>query len=168
MKTHKSILFISAAFSFMLFGCPYEAKFPLSNPAESSIDPSLIGSWEEISFKDEKDFSSIEINAFNNQEYLATTFMKENSGLMMQNFRAFTTTLNYQKFSNIQEVGNKPKFNFYKYSISNDTLKTSAVSDGFSKEQFKNKEELVNYFLKNMNNPKFYEEEHTFIKKKNK
>jgi uncharacterized protein YbaA (DUF1428 family) len=150
----------------MLFGCPYEAKFSLSNPAESNIDTTLIGSWEEIPSKNEKDASNIEISIFNDHEYLCETFLKEGGGLMMQNFRAFATALNHQKFLNIQEIGNKPKFSFYKYSISKDTLKTSAVSDVFSKEEFNSREELITFILKNMNDPKFYEENRIFIKKK--
>ena len=168
MKTRKILIFISVAFSFMLYGCPYEAQFPLSNPGESSIDSNYVGFWESVDKDSKEQLSGISITAFNDHEYFIEMIMKASSGLMLQNFRAFSTTINNQHFLSIQDIGNKPKYSFYKYSLVNDTLKTIAVSDNFLKEKFKNKEELASYILKNLNEPKLYADEHIFVKKKTK
>ena len=166
MKTHKIILSLSIACSILLFGCPYESKFSLSNPSESVIDTTLIGLWENVGASNNSGISSMEIYSFNNHEYLVATFGRENGGIMMQNFRSFGSTVNHEKILNIQEVGNSAKFKFYNYFFSNDTLNVAAASDNFSKEQFSTREELMNYFIKNMDDPKFFEGYTSFVKKK--
>lgn len=166
MKTHKTILFFSTVCSLLIFGCPYEAKFPLSNPSDSVIDTNYIGFWESIDKTSAQAFSGVNINAFNEHEYFIEMMMKAKSGLMLQNFRAFSTTINNQKFLSIQEIGSKPTFNFYKYSLANDTLKVAAISDNVLKKQLNNKEELISFIQKNINDSNFFVEEQTFIKKK--
>jgi len=168
MKTNKMFLIFSMATSLLLFGCPYESKFPLSNSSESTIDTLLIGSWDEISAKDEEPATSIEINIFNDHEYLSQMMSRDKGSLTIQGFRAFETTINHQKILNIQEIGNKPKYNFYKYVVSSDTLKIASVLKDSIKIEFKNSTELNTYFSKNMNSPKFYEDVRVFIKRKRK
>ena len=165
MKTTKSILYLSIACSILLFGCPYEAKYSLSNPAESVIDTTLNGSWDAIFVKEKEQVSGIEINTFNDHEYIVEMFIKGKGSLTIQKFRAFATILNHQNFLNIQEIGNIPKFSFYKYSVSNDTLRTASASGEYIKEQFKSRKDMASYFSRHMNDPMFFGDEQVFIKR---
>jgi hypothetical protein len=166
MKTYKLILTISIASSLLLFGCPYEAKFPLSNPNESKIDTNFVGNWNEISTKNDEPPYSLDVNIFNDHEYIAQMMTRDKGSLMIQGYRVFETTLYHQKFLNVQEIGNKPKYKFYKYSISADTLRIAAISKDSIKVEFNNREELEEYILKNINKEKFYEKEMVLVKRK--
>ena len=162
----KKLFFALVTCSFFLAGCPYNSKFSLTDSSASEIDTNLTGLWEQIKDTEEKGITTLDINNFNDREYLTETMNMEKGKMEFEKHRAFSSLINGQRIINVEDLNSEKKFCFCKYSIKNDTLKVSWVSDEFVKEEFNNRAELFNFFAKHLNDAKFFEDEF-FYKRRN-
>lgn len=166
MKTKIILLAFVLTGFIILTGCPYSSKFSISDAAQSVIDTTLLGTWEGYTDKDKDEYGTIDFFKFNDHEYFVEMTVKNKANTNSSKFRVFISSVGDIRFFNVQELGNKDKFTFYKYSLSNGVLKFSEITDEYVKEQFSSREELVNYISKKIDDPKLFSKENIFTKKK--
>jgi hypothetical protein len=164
----KLFLFFSPVLLMIfLTGCPYSSKVALSDPANSNIDTLLLGEWYGNKITDSSDLVDLNIQKFNEHEYLIEYRMKNaKNQTNSENWRGFSTRIKNKNFMSVNVVGEPDAFVFYKYEIKDGVLKISYASDELIKQQFATSKELVEYFEKNMDTKKFFEKELVFKRKK--
>jgi hypothetical protein len=141
---------------FVMTGCPYESKVPLSDSCASGTDPELTGKWILPSSKKDKD--TIEFLKFNEHEYYIVSHMKENGNTpKTMNGRAFITIVKGQKIINFSDLDKPDAFMFFKYQIINNKLITWSPSDQFIKQEFSSSKELLAFFNRNLDKKGFFE-----------
>lgn len=141
------------------------SKYPLSDPADSSIDERMLGSWQ-YQAEESEDDSFVNIFAFNDTQYYVESWEEGDEDEMLR-MNVFTTDIDGILFANLRcincedEDEDKP-YLFLKYElISDDHLKVQLIDD----DEYDEIEELesvdaVNYFVrKKMHERTFFEED---------
>jgi hypothetical protein len=130
-------MFIFLLITSLLFGCPYQSRIPLSSSSEAEIDKELIGKWKYLNGEG-NEMGTVTISLFNDHELLIV--LKEKDKTDCEMFRAFLTTVDGEKFLNIQEIKGTYKdreWMFANYSVANCTLSYRIVDDEFIKKNNK-------------------------------
>jgi hypothetical protein len=153
------IMVIFLLIPFLLTGCPYEPGIPLSSPGESEIDSELIGKWK-YEDKEGHTLGTATISPFNDTELLIVLHDEERNERDM--YRAFVTTIDKEKFLNIQEIKGtyeKRAWMFINYSTANCILSYKIVDDEVIKKNRKNlssSKELYAFIKENLENNNLY------------
>ena len=100
---------------------------------------------------------------FNEQEYLVE-YREYDAKDEVVHLRAFTTVIDDIKIVNINEIGGKVEYTYYKYRIESNKLIVAYASDEFIKTEFNSPQELSDFFNKNIRNNILFEPEITFNK----
>jgi len=147
-----------------LTGCPFDSEIALGDSYNSRIDTILLGSWIGTRIDSDIDTIEFEIIKFNEHEYLVE-YGEYDAKDEVVHLRAFTTVIDDIKIVNINEIGRKVEYTYYKYRIESNKLIVAFASDEFIKTEFNSPEELSDFFKKNIGKKKFFEQEITFYKK---
>ena len=133
----------------LLWGCPYESKVPLSKVSKATIDPALIGEWEQT---DEEEPFTMIIQQFNEHELL---IMGEEDGMISRDvMRAFVTVIEDERFLNVQDTDVPPDKRVWylaKYTISGDTLTAWTVDDKLFTKPVTSSRALYSFVKKHLN-----------------
>lgn len=107
--------------STLLIGCEtYKSKLPISDSSVSTINDSWLGRWVGLDTTEFQFYPRFEINlqAFNDKEYVATFTIFKNTGKTISSvdlFKVFNTSLNSGEYLNIKPIGSIDEdFIFYK------------------------------------------------------
>lgn len=147
-----------------LTGCPFDSEIALGDSYNSRIDTLLLGSWIGTHIDSDIDTIEFEIIKFNEHEYLVE-YREYDAKDEVVHLRAFTTVIDDIKIVNINEIGRKVEYTYYKYRIESNKLIVAFASDEFIKTEFNSPEELSDFFKKNIGIKKLFEQERTFYKK---
>ncbi len=143
----KSLYFLTAFFSFVLMGCPYQSDVELSTYEESlKNDKNLEGSW--IAFHDDgtKDQLFIEKIAKSVMEVSHKELDKNDRSKGTNKYRIYATNLNGQLLYNIETKEGKYLFakygwtgknEFYVQTINEDYMKNNFIVDSVNTENLK-------------------------------
>lgn len=154
-----------AACCFLLMGCPYETKVPISEPSVM-FPADLFGKWESKSSGD--DIMTIRKKT----DYIVSiskTKKEQKEDDKPEEYEAYLSEVDAVKFLNISEVGEQgsgAKFYLYKMEVSanNSRITLNAVTENID-EQFSNSAELKAFIQKNMHLSFFYEKEDEIYQK---
>ncbi len=147
-----------------LTGCPFDSEIALGDSYNSRIDTLLLGSWIGTHIDSDIDTIEFEIIKFNEHEYLVE-YREYDAKDEVVHLRAFTTVIDDIKIVNINEIGRKVEYTYYKYRIESNKLIVAFASDEFIKIEFNSPQELSDFFKKNIRKKKLFEQEITFNKK---
>ncbi len=162
----KNLTFLLTVSALLLFtACPYVSRYPLSDPAESKIDPVLPGEWLAEKPADSDAEGELRIMTFNKKEYYIELRTLEKGKEQIERYRGFISTINRRRILNIQDLGRPGDYSFYKYSVDGDVLRVAFASDEYIKVKFDSTARLAAYFRKNMDHAGFYEKDMVFRKK---
>ena len=161
---NKKNLLLVIPLLFLLTGCPYYSKIPLSVEPKTPIDTLLLGTWKVNSVN--PDSSEMRIYAFNKMEYYIELVDTDKGGMEIHNCRAFITPVGTTSILNFEELKNKGTYMFFRYKINKGKLELSMVSDEGMKETYSTSKELWKAFSKRINDSTFYESSERFVRKK--
>lgn len=161
--------FILTLFSFILMGCPYQSEVELNTYEESlKVDKNLIDNW--VAYHD--DFSREELSIEKLAKSVVGIVHREfdDKGRMKgsNKFRAYATEIDAITIFNIEADNGKYMFlkygwtgknEFYVQAVNADYVEKNLTSDSLTTD------ELRNFFSKNVNQEKMYNEKLEFYRK---
>jgi hypothetical protein len=137
----------------MLWGCPYEAPFPIDQPIVK-MDTHLLGKWKPQ--HNAKGGDSIIITQKDAYKYMVSLYSSDHKG--DDQGVAWLSKVNGVLFLNLEShEGSKVKYTFIALDkLSANSFSYRTISDE-QKKTFKNSEELKNWIKADMNSKSFYE-----------
>jgi hypothetical protein len=135
--------------ALLLAGCPYGSEYPLGSPADAVADGALLGTWITPQASDE-DFT-LTIRTSGAGEYLLEAESPDEEE--PESFRAFVSTVDGEKFLNIQDE----EWILVNYRVSGDLLQLRLVDDElFESRTFASPEDLRDFVRQNLADPRLY------------
>lgn len=147
MKTIKHIL--SLFILLFVMGCALESKYALPN--DELINNNLLGEW----YGPEETDSFLRITKRTDKTYTVTFVDKEKKEVL----QAFSKSIKgYNILNLITTTDNKTTNTFYGFTVDGNSLTYFDVNDGLRKDDFGSKEELLDFFEKNISKEDFFQE----------
>ncbi len=159
----KSLLLLVLPLVFLLTGCPYNSKIPLSVP-KTPIDRALVGEWK--SNEEPNDSSSMKVFEFNSKEYFILIVDKSDNKTTVDAYRAYLSPVAGRNLLNLENMKAKGEFSFCSYTLEGNSLKIKMVSDVSVKEKYESSKTMKKAFAKKIVMPDFFENELVFFRKK--
>ncbi|MDT8346265.1 MAG: hypothetical protein RQ756_00570 [Flavobacteriaceae bacterium] len=155
----------SCLVSLLAIGCVLSSEFHL--PEAPQIDKALLGTWH-FSDPSTKEVS-IESVTFD-RKGVSNRYLLTFRGEVMEEkekVEVLISNLNNARFLNLAYTTKEglTTYDFYRYEVNDNTLKVWGVDQPDEKPQFSSQQELVNYFLENMDQKEFYEKPMLLVKK---
>lgn len=155
MKAKKRLKSGFLCFLFLLLcGCPYESRFPLVEASQGEVDPCLLGTWQTTH---QGETVIISIVQFNERELLILG--KEQGKDNWDAIRGYVTTINGERFLNLQEVEGefaKRGWWFVRYRSEGENLRTWTVDDKLFVNPPASSRQLYRFVKKNIYNADLY------------
>ena len=165
MKSKSQIIIIGIILIAGLTGCPYESPVSLGDSCNSTIDPTLAGTWVYRSGKNPKD--TIVFLKFNDHEYYIEFHGEGKSAInIASRGRGFITKIRKQPIINFCEIDHPEKVYFSRYEMHENMMILHTASDNFIKQTIGSSGELLDFYSQNMEKDGFYEEADTMIRVK--
>jgi hypothetical protein len=159
------ILFLIFPLLFILSGCPYYSKVPLTEMPKTSIDTLLLGTWKIDENKPEADSGEMKIIKFNPNEYYIEMFGLNRGKIEIDRYRAYITPVGKTNLLNLEDLKTKGTYSFFRYKLSGNKLDIEIVSDECIKEDYTTSKELLKVFTKKINDTTFFESGIKFVRK---
>jgi hypothetical protein len=160
MAKRKYLILFSVPALFLvllLYGCPYDSEFPLSDVSEAKIDNDLIGEWKYVLENAKENRGTVVFCPFNDHEFIVLMREVKEAEDDIFLWKAFVTTIGDEKFLNVKNIGeHKEEWFFVRYSISGDTLTLRTVEDKLFKEKIDSSSDLRTFLESNLKNKDLY------------
>jgi len=144
--------------AFLLCGCPYSSKEPLSDPQSALIDPALVGTWR-MQDTETGEWQGVTFLPFNDNEMVAyaPTDDPGEAGVC----RVFVTMVGDERFVNIRELGtDSTEWYFARCTTEGNRLVLTLMDDNlFDARTFPSAQDRLEFVRAHLTDPRLYASE---------
>ena len=144
-----------------LSACPYSSEHSLSDPGAAALDSALVGSWKS---QDPETLEWVTLSIFAYDEHQLVAFTPGDSGGKADAYRLFVTTIDGERFLNVQQLGEKDdrEWLFVQYRVDGNRLVLRVLEDTlFGTAPFATSEALRSFLRRNLADPRLYSSDDT-------